>query len=254
MGRVLSRLRRRAGCECPAQRHAGSVAEPAGKAGGSTCAACAAAIPGSTSTRSGAMPSSCWCASCAGWSRCFRCASPACRAARRAMHCRARRRPSSPCPKRRQGNWLASLAEWEVRLRGELAGVDAGIVLACSPAPGALPVLAPHEQGVWLASLHAAPHGVRRMSRQVPGIVETSNNLGMVDARRVRRIVQFHGSFAARQRQRCTGGRDRQSFFAVRDACREGGRLPGMGAQSRFAVAGLVPGRLSAGIRCRFDR
>ena len=58
--------------------------------------------------------------------------------------------------------------------------MDAGIVLACSPAPGALPVLAPHEQGVWLASLHAAPHGVRRMSRQVPGVVETSNNLGMV--------------------------------------------------------------------------
>jgi dipeptidase D len=41
-------------------------------------------------------------------------------------------------------------------------------------------VLAPHEQSVWLASLHAAPHGVRRMSRQVPGVVETSNNLGMV--------------------------------------------------------------------------
>jgi dipeptidase D len=37
------------------------------------------------------------------------------------------------------------------------------------------------EQKVWLASLHAAPHGVRRMSRQVPGVVETSNNLGMVN-------------------------------------------------------------------------
>ena len=139
-------------------------------------------------------------------------------------------------PEAEAGKLPASLAEWDVRLRGELAGVDAGIVLACSPAPGALPVLAPHEQGVWLASLHAAPHGVRRMSRQVPGIVETSNNLGMVDTRRVRRIVQFHGSLAARQRQRCTGGRDRQSFFAVRDGCREGGRLPGMGAQSRFAA------------------
>jgi len=74
----------------------------------------------------------------------------------------------------------SSLAEWEVRLRGELAGVDTGIVLACSPAAGALPLLAPHEQAVWLSSLHAAPHGVRRMSQQVPGVVETSNNLGMV--------------------------------------------------------------------------
>ena len=43
-----------------------------------------------------------------------------------------------------------------------------------------VPLLASHEQAVWLSSLHAAPHGVRRMSRQVPGVVETSNNLGMV--------------------------------------------------------------------------
>jgi dipeptidase D len=41
--------------------------------------------------------------------------------------------------------------------------------------------MAPAEQEIWLGSLHAAPHGVRRMSRQVPGVVETSNNLGMVD-------------------------------------------------------------------------
>ena len=84
-------------------------------------------------------------------------------------------------PEAAAGKLAASLAEWEARLRGELAGIDAGIVLACSPAPGTLPVLAPHEQGVWVASLHAAPHGVRRMSRQLPGIVETSNNLGMVE-------------------------------------------------------------------------
>ncbi len=36
------------------------------------------------------------------------------------------------------------------------------------------------EQAIWLRSLHAAPHGVWRMSRAVPGVVETSNNLGMV--------------------------------------------------------------------------
>ena len=40
--------------------------------------------------------------------------------------------------------------------------------------------MSPAEQGVWLASLHAAPHGVWRMSRNLAGVVETSNNLGMV--------------------------------------------------------------------------
>jgi dipeptidase D len=76
----------------------------------------------------------------------------------------------------------ASLAEWQARLRQELAGVDEGLALACRPEPAG-EVMAAREQAVWLASLHAAPHGVRRRSRSVPGVVETSNNLGMADLR-----------------------------------------------------------------------
>jgi dipeptidase D len=74
----------------------------------------------------------------------------------------------------------ARLAEWQASLRQELSGVDEGVTLACAPA-AAEEVMAAAEQAVWLASLHAAPHGVRRMSRRVPGVVETSNNLGMAD-------------------------------------------------------------------------
>ena len=80
--------------------------------------------------------------------------------------------------------WAAALVlclkEWESCLRRELAGVDDALALNCSPVAPVGPLLLPHEQAVWLASLHAAPHGVRRMSRQVPGVVETSNHLGMV--------------------------------------------------------------------------
>ena len=65
-------------------------------------------------------------------------------------------------------------------LQGELRGVDEGLVLSVS-ACDATAVMSSAEQRIWLASLHAAPHGVRRMSRQVPGVVETSNNLGMVE-------------------------------------------------------------------------
>ena len=75
---------------------------------------------------------------------------------------------------------IAALAAWETCLRRELTGVDEGIALECSPEPAAVRLLAAREQAVWLASLHASPHGVRRMSRQVSGVVETSNNLGMV--------------------------------------------------------------------------
>lgn len=77
----------------------------------------------------------------------------------------------------RLAGWLAGV---EANLRAELRGIDEGLSLAVTVAK-ATQVMSVAEQDVWLASLHAAPHGVRRMSRQVPGVVETSNNLGMVD-------------------------------------------------------------------------
>lgn len=83
-------------------------------------------------------------------------------------------------PAERAGEVALCLKEWESCLRRELAGVDATLTLSCSPMVTVDQVLSPHDQAVWLASLHAAPHGVRRMSRQLPGVVETSNNLGMV--------------------------------------------------------------------------
>jgi dipeptidase D len=76
-------------------------------------------------------------------------------------------------------NTVAGLA---VKLKAELRGVDDGLVIEL--AAGTVDfVLSAADQAVWLASLHAAPHGVHRMSRQVPGVVETSNNLGIVDLR-----------------------------------------------------------------------
>ena len=74
-------------------------------------------------------------------------------------------------------DWLAGQ---QIVLREILRGIDDGVTLqaGCS---AAVEMLSENEHSIWLASLHAAPHGVRRMSRSVPGVVETSNNLGMVD-------------------------------------------------------------------------
>ncbi len=72
------------------------------------------------------------------------------------------------------------LAEWQARLREELQGVDEGVSLRAVPVTAVEPVMSAAEQAVWLASLHAAPHGVRRRSPSVAGVVETSNNLGIV--------------------------------------------------------------------------
>lgn len=73
-----------------------------------------------------------------------------------------------------------ALALWQGLLRHELAGVDEGLSLSCDDAP-VDEVLPTDEQAVWLDSLLASPHGVHRMSRRVPGVVETSNNLGIID-------------------------------------------------------------------------
>ena len=71
------------------------------------------------------------------------------------------------------------LAELQLAFCTELAGIDGKVSVSCTPCDLAN-VMSTPEQVLWLASLHAAPQGVRRMSVQVPGVVETSDNLGVV--------------------------------------------------------------------------
>ncbi|APE30572.1 cytosol nonspecific dipeptidase [Halomonas aestuarii] len=83
----------------------------------------------------------------------------------------------------------ARVASLETELRTELAGVDEGLSLALEPreeAPAeALTVQASQRL---VRALHAAPYGVERMSVEVPGVVETSNNLGVVSLE----VGRFH--------------------------------------------------------------
>lgn len=71
--------------------------------------------------------------------------------------------------------------DFEQLLRQEFAGVDEGVYIRFGlddgPARAAMSVA---DQRRILSALHAAPHGVRRMSQRIAGVVETSNNLGVV--------------------------------------------------------------------------
>ena len=90
---------------------------------------------------------------------------------------------------------LAQLAaDFQAALRDELAGIDEGAIVTVQPC-AVDTVLAAAEQKVWLLSLHAAPHGVRRMSLAAPGVVETSNNLGVVDIPPQAGSCAFHVRF-----------------------------------------------------------
>jgi len=70
------------------------------------------------------------------------------------------------------------LAAEQARLRRELA-VEPGLELVSAPATatGLIPAGAAQR---WMDALGTAPFGVARMSGDVPGVVETSNNLGVV--------------------------------------------------------------------------
>lgn len=73
------------------------------------------------------------------------------------------------------------VAALEAELRAELAGVEEGLTLALEPAEQAAEeALTAQASHLLVAALHAAPCGVERMSSEVPGVVETSNNLGVV--------------------------------------------------------------------------
>ena len=99
--------------------------------------------------------------------------------ARNALAREARARIALPAD---QAERVASRVEdFDLMVRSELAGVDDGVSVRFGPEDGtAKQAISPADQQRMLAALHAAPHGVRRMSQRVTGVVETSNNLGVV--------------------------------------------------------------------------
>lgn len=64
-------------------------------------------------------------------------------------------------------------------LRGEFAGIDDGLRLSCH-AVEASSVISRSDQHALLAALMDSPYGVRAMSADFPGVVDSSNNLGVV--------------------------------------------------------------------------
>lgn len=82
-------------------------------------------------------------------------------------------------PRAELGSLSAGVAAWEALLREELRDVDDGLRIELTPT-AVDRLLAVDDQAVWLTSLAAAPHGVRHWSPHFAGVVETSNNLGMV--------------------------------------------------------------------------
>ena len=77
---------------------------------------------------------------------------------------------------------LEALTALENTLRAELGSGDSGLMLTTKRAAAEESVepLTLDASAMLVAALHAAPCGVERMSADVPGVVETSNNLGVL--------------------------------------------------------------------------
>ncbi|WP_067586341.1 aminoacyl-histidine dipeptidase [Endozoicomonas ascidiicola] len=65
-------------------------------------------------------------------------------------------------------------------IRQELAHIDPDFHLACSTAEAPATVFRESDLAIWLNALHSCHHGIKRYSDQFNGVVETSNNLGVL--------------------------------------------------------------------------
>lgn len=76
---------------------------------------------------------------------------------------------------------LRPLVEEQLRMyRAEYQTTDPDLNLRCSAGDGVTRVLEPEFQARLLRSIYAIPNGIHRMSPDVPGLVQTSNNLARV--------------------------------------------------------------------------
>ena len=85
-------------------------------------------------------------------------------------------------PFARSSDLVAYLKAFETTIRKELAATEPNLAVTATPATAPSQVMTPGSQKLVLDVLYANPQGVLRMSRAVPGLVETSNNLGIVAA------------------------------------------------------------------------
>ncbi len=76
-----------------------------------------------------------------------------------------------------------ALSELTATFKQELSAVEPDLAIFLDPSEAIEQVFDMNLQKRLLASLYACPHGVFRMSDEIDGVVETSNNLGVIQTR-----------------------------------------------------------------------
>ena len=75
---------------------------------------------------------------------------------------------------------LKAIGYHQQAMHAELALKDPGAALTLEPAALPARVIDPSQSAALLDAIHITPHGVQTMSSEIPGLVETSNNMAVV--------------------------------------------------------------------------
>jgi dipeptidase D len=87
-------------------------------------------------------------------------------------------------PRARAAQAAECVARMHAAIAAEVSTVEPGLMIACAPAGGVRKVLKKTLQKKVLLTLAGLPHGVLRMSTDIPGLVETSSNLAIMQTGR----------------------------------------------------------------------
>jgi dipeptidase D len=85
-------------------------------------------------------------------------------------------------PETEVGSITKFVATFAATIEQELAATEPDLTITATPAELAGKVMTPDAQRRIVAALYGVPNGIIRMSDAVPGLVETSTNIGVVEA------------------------------------------------------------------------
>ena len=95
-------------------------------------------------------------------------------------------------PESQTSQFLNSVQEFEGIVKNELAAVEPDLSVQATPTDLPTKVMDEEAQRDLINGLYGAPQGVMRMSDAMPGLVETSTNMGIVQANEGKLEVAYH--------------------------------------------------------------
>ena len=134
-----------------------------------------------------------------------------------------------------------SVTRWQPLLAGELSEVEPGLIVGLEPRPEVASTwLGATTQEHLIHAIRACPHGVLRMSERMPDLVESSNNLAIVQTEESRILVRnlVRSSVDTARDDIC--GRLRSLFHLAEAATEVNGEYPGWQPEPDSKILALV--------------